>query len=169
MLFGCLFSFRFSTQAGSVLDGQIDRVLYPFVLISLFPYFSKPWQWHYCLFLKNCQACHCHHLPKIENGFEFHQIDPWDIYLLFFLFSLEERQRAEKRAREEKGHKFSPRWFELTEEVTSTPWGDLEIYQYNGKYAEHRAAADNSASVVDDVDVKSIEFNPWQYGDLATE
>ncbi|CAI8616580.1 unnamed protein product [Vicia faba] len=83
--------------------------------------------------------------------------------------SLEERQRAEKRAREEKGHKFSPRWFELTEEVTSTPWGDLEIYQYNGKYAEHRAAADNSGSVVDDVDVKSIEFNPWQYGDLATE
>jgi len=81
---------------------------------------------------------------------------------------LEERQRAEKRAREEKGQKFAPRWFELTEEVTSTPWGDLEIYQYNGKYAEHRAAADNSGSI-DNVDVKSIEFNPWQFADLATE
>jgi hypothetical protein len=85
-----------------------------------------------------------------------------------FLFSLEERQRAEKRAREEKGHKFTPRWFELTEEVTTTPWGDLEIYQYNGKYTEHRAAADNSGSI-DDADVKSIEFNPWQFADLATE
>lgn len=82
--------------------------------------------------------------------------------------SLEERQRAEKRAREEKGQKFAPRWFELTEEVTSTPWGDLEIYQYNGKYAEYRAAADNSGSI-DNVDVKSIEFNPWQFADLATE
>lgn len=89
------------------------------------------------------------------------------IYLLFFLFSLEERQRAEKRAREEKGHKFTPRWFDLTEEVTPTPWGELEIYQYNGKYDEHRAAADNSNSI--DADVKSIEFNPWQYADLATE
>ena len=52
--------------------------------------------------------------------------------------------------------------------MTSTPWGDLEIYQYNGKYSEHRAAADNSGSI-DDVDAKSIEFNPWQYGNLATE
>ncbi|KAL2596847.1 hypothetical protein AAZV13_11G126300 [Glycine max] len=82
--------------------------------------------------------------------------------------SLEERQRAEKRSREEKGHSFTPRWFDLTEEVTPTPWGDLEIYQYNGKYTEHRAAADNSGSI-DDVDVKSIEFNPWQYGNLVTE
>lgn len=61
-----------------------------------------------------------------------------------------------------------PRWFDLTEEVTPTPWGDLEIYQYNGKYIEHRAAADNLGSI-DDGDVKSIEFNPWQYGNLATE
>lgn len=77
--------------------------------------------------------------------------------------SLEERQRAEKRTREAKGHNFAPRWFDLTEEVTPTPWGDLEIYQYNGKYTEHRAAIDSSGNS-DDVDVKSIEFNPWQYG-----
>lgn len=87
---------------------------------------------------------------------------------MLFLFSLEEKQRAEKRTREAKGQNFSPRWFGLTEEVTPTPWGDLEIYQYNGKYTQHRAAADSSGSV-DDVDLKSIEFNPWQYGDLATE
>jgi len=88
--------------------------------------------------------------------------------LHLFPFSLEERQRAEKRMREEKGHKFVPRWFDLTEEVTTTPWGDLEIYQYNGKYNEHRAAADNLGST-DDCDVKAIEFNPWQYGNLASE
>ena len=88
--------------------------------------------------------------------------------LFLFTSSLEERQRAEKRTREEKGHNFTPRWFDLTEEVTSTPWGELEIYQYNGKYTEHRSDVDNSGSV-DDVDVKSIEFNPWQYGNLSTE
>ncbi|RYR70227.1 hypothetical protein Ahy_A03g016734 isoform A [Arachis hypogaea] len=79
--------------------------------------------------------------------------------------SLEERQRAEKRAREANGHNFTPRWFDLTEEVTTTPWGELEIYQYNGKYSEHRASIDNSGSI-DNVDVKSTEFNPWQYGFL---
>ncbi|KAG6583420.1 Oxysterol-binding protein-related protein 3C [Cucurbita argyrosperma subsp. argyrosperma] len=81
--------------------------------------------------------------------------------------SLEERQRAEKRTREAKGQSFVPRWFDLTEEVTSTPWGDLEIYQYNGLYAKHRADIDSSGSSSnDEVDVKSIEFNPWQYGNL---
>lgn len=84
--------------------------------------------------------------------------------LRLFLNSLEERQRAEKRTREAEGHNFTPRWFDLTEEVTTTPWGDLEIYQYNGKYSEHRAAIDNSGSSDDSVDVKSIEFNPWQFG-----
>ncbi|KAL6204562.1 hypothetical protein ACLB2K_021829 [Fragaria x ananassa] len=81
---------------------------------------------------------------------------------------LEERQRAEKREREAKEQKFTPRWFELTEEVTPTPWGDLEVYQYNSKYTQHRAAIDSSESV-DVVDVKSIEFNPWQYGNVSAE
>ena len=89
------------------------------------------------------------------------------IFMLIVLDSLEEKQRAEKRIREDKGHNFTPRWFDLTEEVTSTPWGDLEIYKYNGKYTEHRVAIDNSGSS-DDVDVKSIEFNPWQYDNQAT-
>ena len=81
-------------------------------------------------------------------------------------YSLEEKQRAEKRAREAKGQEFSPRWFEITEEVAPTPWGDLEIYQYNGKYSEHRAAIDNSGTS-EDVDISTTEFNPWQYGNVA--
>ncbi|KAL4285161.1 hypothetical protein GQ457_16G022590 [Hibiscus cannabinus] len=80
--------------------------------------------------------------------------------------SLEERQRAEKKSREEKGHKFTPKWFDFTNEVATTPWGELEVYQYNGKYDEHRAAADSSSSS-EEIDVKSTEFNPWQYEDLA--
>lgn len=40
------------------------------------------------------------------------------------------------------------------------------MYQYNGKYTEHRAAIDDSDSV-EAIDVKSIEFNPWQYENLA--
>lgn len=56
----------------------------------------------------------------------------------------------------------------MTDEVTPTPWGDLEIYQYNGKYTEHRAVIDSSDSI-EEVDVKSIEFNPWQFGNLSAE
>lgn len=81
---------------------------------------------------------------------------------------MEERQRTEKREREAKGHQFVPRWFDLTEEVTPTPWGELEVYRYNGKYTEHRAAIDDTDSI-DSADVKSIEFNPWQYGNLSSE
>ncbi|XP_061354238.1 oxysterol-binding protein-related protein 3A-like [Gastrolobium bilobum] len=81
--------------------------------------------------------------------------------------SLEERQRAEKRNREAKGHKFAPRWFDLTEEVTPTPWGDLEVYQYNGKYTAHRAAIDSS-HCIEEPDSRS-EFNPWQYDNLDAE
>ncbi|EOA20623.1 hypothetical protein CARUB_v10000934mg [Capsella rubella] len=78
--------------------------------------------------------------------------------------SLEERQRAEKRSREEKGQKFVPKWFDETEEVSPTPWGDLEVYQFNGKYLEHRAEADNYE---DATDLKLTQFNPWQFGDLS--
>ncbi|KAH9308446.1 hypothetical protein KI387_036357, partial [Taxus chinensis] len=57
--------------------------------------------------------------------------------------SLEERQRAEKRRREAKSQQFTPRWFTQTGEVTATPWGDLEVYEYNGKYSEHCASVDS--------------------------
>ena len=82
--------------------------------------------------------------------------------------SLEERQRAEKRTREAKGHQFAPRWFDMTEELAPTPWGELEVYQYNGKYTEHRGAVEGSANI-DLEDVKSTEFNPWQYGNVSAE
>ncbi|OVA16527.1 Oxysterol-binding protein [Macleaya cordata] len=82
--------------------------------------------------------------------------------------SLEERQKTERRKREAKGDKFTPRWFDLTNEVAATPWGELEVYKFNGKYNEHRAAVDSSNSA-DGVDVRSTEFNPWQCGRLATE
>ncbi|TQE08181.1 hypothetical protein C1H46_006148 [Malus baccata] len=80
--------------------------------------------------------------------------------------NLEERQRAEKKNRLEKGHEFTPRWFDKTDEVFKTTWDNMEVYRYNGKYTEHRAAIDNSDSV-EAIDIKSIEFNPWQYEDLA--
>ncbi|GMH12269.1 hypothetical protein Nepgr_014110 [Nepenthes gracilis] len=76
--------------------------------------------------------------------------------------SLEERQRAEKRNREARGDKFTPRWFDLTDEVATTPWDDLEIYQYNFKYTELRARVDGSDSI-DVEDVRRKEFKPWQY------
>lgn len=80
--------------------------------------------------------------------------------------SLEEKQRAEKRNREAKGQEFTPRWFDQTDQIAATPWGDLEVYQYNGKYTDHRAAVDSSESHVAD-DSTSMVFNPWQYGNLA--
>ncbi|KAL3850661.1 hypothetical protein ACJIZ3_012543 [Penstemon smallii] len=81
---------------------------------------------------------------------------------------LEEKQRAEKRSREAKSDKFSPKWFDQTDEITPTPWGDLEIYHYNGKYTEHRNVIDTS-DAIDTGDSQSVEFNPWQYGDSSQE
>lgn len=84
-----------------------------------------------------------------------------------FTCSLEEKQRAEKRTREAKGQKFVPRWFDMTEEVALTPWGDLEIYEYNGKYSQHRDAIGNANTNEEAADVMKTEFNPWQYGNVA--
>lgn len=69
---------------------------------------------------------------------------------------LEERQRAEKRTRESKKDEFKPKWFELTDEMATTPWGELEVYRYNGKYEQYRAGVGSS-------DKSSQEFDPWQY------
>ncbi|KAK6152456.1 hypothetical protein DH2020_015091 [Rehmannia glutinosa] len=79
---------------------------------------------------------------------------------------LEERQRAEKRIREANGDEFKPKWFDLTNETASTPWGDLEIYKYNGKYEQHRTAVDSSDSI-GETETSSLEFNPWQYNNLS--
>jgi hypothetical protein len=84
------------------------------------------------------------------------------------IFRLEEQQRAEKRTREAKGEEFMPKWFKMTNEVAPTPWGDLEVYEYNGKYTEHRVAIDSS-NVADETDVTSVEFNPWQYGSSSSQ
>ncbi|CAL5388301.1 unnamed protein product [Camellia sinensis] len=81
---------------------------------------------------------------------------------------LEEKQRAEKRTRETKGEQFTPRWFDPSSEIAPTPWGELEVYRYNGKYDEHRAAMDSSSNI-EETDIGSMDFNPWQYGNLATE
>lgn len=81
---------------------------------------------------------------------------------------LEERQRAEKKIRETKGEKFIPKWFEAEEEMVPTPWGDLELYRYNGKYDEYRASADASGSGGEgENDIRSMEFNPWKYAELS--
>lgn len=81
---------------------------------------------------------------------------------------MEERQRAEKRNREENGDQFTPKWFDITDEITPTPWGDLEVFRYNGKYTDHRTAIDSSDAIAIDLkDVQSMEFNPWQYGNLS--
>lgn len=77
---------------------------------------------------------------------------------------LEERQRADRRTREAKGDEFKPKWFNLSNEICPTPWGELEVYEYNGKYHEHRAAIDSSDHV-EEADAKTTEFNPWQYED----
>ncbi|KAG2685856.1 hypothetical protein I3843_10G137800 [Carya illinoinensis] len=82
---------------------------------------------------------------------------------------LEERQRSEKRNREANGHEFTPRWFDFTNEVTPTPWGDLEVYSYNGKYTEHRAAVDDSSDGIQETNITPAEFNPWQYENFASE
>ncbi|CAM8913155.1 unnamed protein product [Rhodiola kirilowii] len=83
---------------------------------------------------------------------------------------LEEMQRAEKRMREAKGQPFKPKWFDLTEEIVPTPWGDLEVYQYNSDYSQHRTAIDNSPDPVSNTeDLELTEFNPWQFSHSASD
>lgn len=79
---------------------------------------------------------------------------------------LEEQQRDEKRIREAKGDQFTPKWFDLTTEISSTPWGELELYRYNGKYAQHSAAIAKSGSIKKN-ESGLLDFNPWQYDNLA--
>ncbi|CAO2820298.1 unnamed protein product [Amaranthus hypochondriacus] len=81
---------------------------------------------------------------------------------------LEERQRAEKRTREAKGQQFTPRWFDCSGEITTTPWGDLEVYNYNKKYTEYRESVKNNDSI-QQIDIQTTEFNPWQYGNVSEE
>ncbi|KAL8228628.1 hypothetical protein R6Q59_000568 [Mikania micrantha] len=89
-----------------------------------------------------------------------------DRYALEMGDLLEEKQRAEKRIRESKGQDFVPKWFDQTDQTASTPWRDLEIYEYNDKYIEHRAAADNSGTVEEVDIITKTEFNPWQFGNV---
>lgn len=81
--------------------------------------------------------------------------------------SIEARQRNEQKRREANADKFLPKWFDLSDEVKATPWGDVRAYKYNGKYDEHRAAIDTSTDK--DVDIQPTEFNPWQYSDTKIE
>ncbi|KAI3874020.1 hypothetical protein MKX03_029170 [Papaver bracteatum] len=78
--------------------------------------------------------------------------------------SLEVRQRREKKRREANGDKFTPKWFDLTKQVLTTPYGDTQIYKYNGKYDKHRATVNSLTISTGEVDVHPTEFNPWQYG-----
>ncbi|XP_026400693.1 oxysterol-binding protein-related protein 3B-like, partial [Papaver somniferum] len=72
---------------------------------------------------------------------------------------LEVKQRKERKSRETNGDTFTPKWFDLTNEVVTTPYGETPIYKYNYKYNEHRAKVNSLIEVV-----QPIEFNPWQYG-----
>lgn len=48
----------------------------------------------------------------------------------------------------------------MSGEICPTPWGDLEIYEYNGKYSKYL----KSSETEDVEDLQSITFDPWQSG-----
>ncbi|XP_024403561.1 oxysterol-binding protein-related protein 3A [Physcomitrium patens] len=76
---------------------------------------------------------------------------------------LEERQRAEKKLREQKRQEFVPRWFKMSGEIAPTPWGELEVYEFNGKY--HKRVESSPAGHTVNVDqFRSMAFDPWQFG-----
>eukprot|EP00245_Coleochaete_scutata_P008860 TRINITY_DN2796_c0_g1_i1.p1 TRINITY_DN2796_c0_g1~~TRINITY_DN2796_c0_g1_i1.p1 ORF type:complete len:454 (-),score=96.13 TRINITY_DN2796_c0_g1_i1:738-2099(-) len=79
---------------------------------------------------------------------------------------LEEKQRAEKRLREAKKEPWAPRWFRNTGEVSETPWGPLEIYEFTSSYREHREQVETTADGPAD-DRTRVEFDPWQFRDDA--
>ncbi|KAI4324416.1 hypothetical protein MLD38_029908 [Melastoma candidum] len=74
---------------------------------------------------------------------------------------LEERQREERRTRERNEEGYEPRWFNATGEVAATPWGELEVYKYNGKYDSRRRG--DGVWEASEGGGEGVEFNPWQY------
>ncbi|RZC91583.1 hypothetical protein C5167_027646 [Papaver somniferum] len=77
---------------------------------------------------------------------------------------LEVRQRKERKRREANIDKYTPKWFDLTGEAVITPYGDTQVYKYNGKYDEHRETVNSLNISADEVDGQPTEFDPWQYG-----
>ncbi|KAI3897641.1 hypothetical protein MKW92_031317 [Papaver armeniacum] len=73
-------------------------------------------------------------------------------------------KRKERKRREANGDTFTPKWFDLTNEVVTTPHGETRVYKYSGKYNEHRSRVNNLNISPNEVDVQPTEFNPWQYG-----
>uniref|UniRef100_A0A7S0RQA2 Oxysterol-binding protein n=1 Tax=Chlamydomonas leiostraca TaxID=1034604 RepID=A0A7S0RQA2_9CHLO len=78
-------------------------------------------------------------------------------------YRLEEMQRAEKRERDGKGDKWTPRWFDAIEAPALLP-GELPLdkvpfWQFNGKYLQE--AERPTGATKDAVDGKG--FCPWQY------
>lgn len=78
-------------------------------------------------------------------------------------YRLEEMQRAEKRERDSKGDKWTPRWFDAVENPAlmtgELPLEKVPFWQFNGKYlleAERPTGATNEM-------VDGKEFCPWQY------
>jgi hypothetical protein len=81
---------------------------------------------------------------------------------------LEERQRAETKLREAKKQERTPRWFNRSSEIAPTPWGDVEVYEYNGKYPKHLKSILPGATV-DVEQLKSVTFDPWQFGETGDQ
>ncbi|KAG0598242.1 hypothetical protein M758_12G056900 [Ceratodon purpureus] len=75
---------------------------------------------------------------------------------------LEERQRTEAKLREATKQECTPRWFKMSGETTTTPWGDLEVYEYNGKYSKYLESLPSPVTV-DVEELKSMAFDPWQF------
>lgn len=74
--------------------------------------------------------------------------------------TLEERQRAEQREREEKGDTWTPRFFKVAEPADdSNPETPTDIWVITDAYAERRASGPASDAAAD-----APEFSPWQYG-----
>ncbi|XP_074296652.1 oxysterol-binding protein-related protein 3C-like [Silene latifolia] len=107
---------------------------------------SKNDQFHYSLFAQKIDSFDT--APKKLLASDSHlRPDIFPLKWVIYLGRVQKRAAlrivgAEKRNREAYGVKFILKWFELTEEVTTTPWGELEVYQFNGKYVEHRTAID---------------------------
>ena len=76
-------------------------------------------------------------------------------------FRLEERQRAEKKLREVEKAPFVPKWFKPAGEVVETPWGSMDLFEFNGDYKEKRSQLDKAADEA--ADPSSTNFSPWQF------
>lgn len=77
--------------------------------------------------------------------------------------ALEERQRAERRARDAQGAAWAPRWFRVAQGADNLEEVDTEVWEFTGDYDQRAQQQQQAAGGTPAEDPLEAEFSPWGY------